>query len=58
MRADTPIVARGYGSSLRSITHAGNFAVGFARLLERAEAIGEAFHITVEEAPTRDRMAH
>ncbi|MCM3503863.1 SDR family oxidoreductase [Curtobacterium sp. ODYSSEY 48 V2] len=58
MRAGKPIVVTGDGSSLWTITHARDFAVGFVGLLDRAEAIGEAFHITGDEAPTWDRIAH
>lgn len=58
MRAGKPIVVCGDGSSLWTITHARDFAVGFVGLLDRAEAIGEAFHITGDEAPTWDRIAH
>ncbi len=50
MRAGKPIVVTGDGSSLWTITHARDFAVGFVGLLDRAEAIGEAFHITGDEA--------
>ena len=58
MRAGKPVVVCGDGSSLWTITHARDFAVGFVGLLDRAEAIGEAFHITGDEAPTWDRIAH
>ncbi|UBQ02713.1 SDR family oxidoreductase [Curtobacterium sp. TXMA1] len=58
MRAGKPIVVCGDGSSLWTITHARDFAVGFVGLLDRAEAIGEAFHITGDEAPTWNQIAH
>ncbi|MBT2502352.1 SDR family oxidoreductase [Curtobacterium sp. ISL-83] len=58
MRAGKPIVITGDGSSLWTITHARDFAVGFVGLLDQAEAIGEAFHITGDEAPSWDRIAH
>jgi len=58
MRAGKPVVVCGDGGSLWTITHARDFAVGFVGLLDRAEAIGEAFHITGDEAPTWDRIAH
>ncbi|MDM7893010.1 SDR family oxidoreductase [Curtobacterium caseinilyticum] len=58
MRAGKPIVVTGDGSSLWTITHARDFAVGFVGLLDRAEAIGEAFHITGDEAPTWNQIAH
>lgn len=57
MRAGKPIVVCGDGSSLWTITHARDVAVGLVGLLDRAEAIGEAFHITGDEAPTWDRIA-
>lgn len=58
MRAGKPVVVTGDGSSLWTITHARDFAVGFVGLLDRAEAIGEAFHITGDEAPTWNQIAH
>ena len=58
MRAGKPIVVTGDGSSLWTITHARDFAVGFVGLLDRAEAIGEAIHITGDEAPTWNQIAH
>ena len=58
MRAGKPVVIAGDGTSLWTITHSRDFAVGFTGLLDRAEAIGEAFHITGDEAPTWNRIAH
>lgn len=52
MRAGKPVVVHGDGTSLWTITHSTDFARGFAGLLGRAEAIGEAFHITGGESPT------
>jgi nucleoside-diphosphate-sugar epimerase len=58
MRAGKPIIITGDGSSLWTITHSRDFAVGFTGLLDRAEAIGEAFTITSDEAPTWNAIAH
>lgn len=57
MRKGKPVVIVGDGTSLWTITHARDFAVGFVGLLDRADAIGEAVHITGDEAPTWDRIA-
>jgi nucleoside-diphosphate-sugar epimerase len=58
MRAGKPIIITGDGSSLWTITHSRDFAVGFTGLLDRAEAIGEAFTITSDESPTWNQIAH
>ncbi len=47
-----PIVVHGDGSSLWTITHVDDFAVGFTGLLGHPSATGEIFHITGDEAPT------
>ncbi|WP_413600339.1 SDR family oxidoreductase [Curtobacterium sp. Curtsp57] len=57
MRAGKPIIITGDGSSLWTLTHSRDFAVGFTGLLDRDEAIGEAFTITSDEAPTWDAIA-
>jgi len=56
MREGRPVVVHGDGTSLWTITHAEDFARGFVALLGRPEAIGEAFHITGDEAPTWNRI--
>jgi nucleoside-diphosphate-sugar epimerase len=56
MRQGKPIVVHGDGTSLWTMTHARDFAVGFTGLLGRDAALGEAFHITGDEAPTWDRI--
>ena len=56
MRAGKPIVVHGDGTSLWTITHARDFAVGFTGLLGKTAAIGEAFHITGDEAPTWNQI--
>jgi nucleoside-diphosphate-sugar epimerase len=56
MRAGKPVIVHGDGTSLWTITHARDFAVGFTGLLGQAAAIGEAFHITGDEAPTWNQI--
>jgi len=46
-----PIPVHGDGTSLWTLTHARDFALGLNGLLGNASAIGEAFHITSSEAP-------
>ena len=41
-----PVIIHGDGSSLWTITHNSDFAVGYTGLIGNPEAIGEAFHIT------------
>jgi nucleoside-diphosphate-sugar epimerase len=57
MQKGKPVIITGDGSSLWTITHSRDFAVAFTGVLDRAEAIGEAFHITGDEAPTWNRIA-
>ncbi|MFT3875799.1 MAG: SDR family oxidoreductase [Propioniciclava sp.] len=52
MRRGLEVVVPGDGTSLWTITHHTDFARGFVGLLGRREAIGEAFHIMGDEAPT------
>jgi nucleoside-diphosphate-sugar epimerase len=52
MRRGKPVVVPGDGTSLWVITHNSDFAKGLVGLLGRAEAIGEAFHITSDEVLT------
>jgi nucleoside-diphosphate-sugar epimerase len=56
MRAGKPVIVHGDGTSLWTITHARDFAVGFTGLLGKEAAIGEAFHITGDEAPTWNQI--
>ena len=44
-----PIIVPGDGTSLWTVTHNSDFAVGFCGLLGRAAAIGHPFHITSDE---------
>ncbi len=52
MRAGKPVVVPGDGTSLWTLTHADDVAVAFAGLLGNDAAIGEAFTITGDHAPT------
>jgi nucleoside-diphosphate-sugar epimerase len=56
MRRGAPVVVHGDGSSLWTITHTRDFAVGFVGLLGHPDAIGDSFHITGDEAPTWDAI--
>lgn len=56
MRAGRPVIVHGDGTSLWTLTHADDFAVAFAGLLGRPEAIGEAYTITGTHAPTWNQV--
>jgi len=43
------IIVHGDGTSLWTVTHADDFAIGFGGLLGLTQAIGHAFHITSDE---------
>lgn len=45
-----PVVVPGDGTSLWTITHSADFAIGFYGISGDMRAIGEAFHITSDEA--------
>jgi nucleoside-diphosphate-sugar epimerase len=49
IRRGRPVVIPGDGTSLWTLTHNLDFAVGLLGLLGRNEALGEAFHITNDE---------
>lgn len=49
MRAGKGVVVHGDGTSLWTLTHHDDFAVGFSGLLGRPDAAGMAFHITNEQ---------
>lgn len=49
MRAGKPVVVHGDGTSLWTLTHHRDFAVGFVPLLGNPHAIGHSFHITSDE---------
>jgi nucleoside-diphosphate-sugar epimerase len=56
MLRGAPVVVHGDGTTQWTITHTTDFAVAFVGLLGRPEAVGEAFHITSDEAPTWDQI--
>ncbi|NQX13385.1 SDR family oxidoreductase [Microbacteriaceae bacterium VKM Ac-2855] len=56
MRRGLEVVVPGDGTSLWTITHSSDVAVGFVGLFGAEAAIGEAFHITGDEAPTWNRI--
>jgi nucleoside-diphosphate-sugar epimerase len=56
MRAGRPVVVHGDGTSLWTITHSDDFAVGFTGLLANPAAIGESFTITGSHAPTWNQI--
>lgn len=56
MRSGRPVVIHGDGTSLWTVTHADDFAVAFTGLLGNPMAIGEAFTITGNHAPTWNQI--
>lgn len=56
MRRGAPILVPGDGTSLWTLTHNSDFARGLVGLLGRAEAIGEVFHVTSDEALTWNQI--
>jgi nucleoside-diphosphate-sugar epimerase len=56
MRKGKPVVVHGDGTSLWTLTHNTDFAVGFVGLLGNPHAIGEAFHITSDEWVTWNQI--
>jgi nucleoside-diphosphate-sugar epimerase len=56
MRRGKPVVVHGDGTSLWTLTHSDDFAVGFAGLLGNPRAIGEAVHITSDEVLTWNQI--
>ncbi len=51
-----PIIVHGDGTSLWTVTHADDFAVGFVGLLGHPQVIGHAFHITSDQVLTWDQI--
>jgi nucleoside-diphosphate-sugar epimerase len=49
MRAGKPVVVHGDGTSLWTLTHHRDFAVGLVGLLGNPHALGHSFHITSDE---------
>lgn len=58
MRRGQPVVVHGDGTSLWTLTHHRDFARGFVPLLGHPRTLGEAFHITSDDAPTWDQIAN
>jgi nucleoside-diphosphate-sugar epimerase len=56
MRRGAPVLVHGDGSSLWTLTHTRDFAVGFVGLFGHPAALGDTFHITGDEAPTWDAI--
>lgn len=56
MRRGQKIIVHGDGTSLWTITHAEDFAIGFAGLLGHQQTIGQAFHITSDELLTWNQI--
>jgi nucleoside-diphosphate-sugar epimerase len=52
MLAGKPVIVHGDGTSLWTVTHHTDFARGFVPLLGHPRAVGEAFHITSDDALT------
>ncbi len=50
------IIIHGDGTSLWTITHAKDFAVGFVGLIGHQQAIGQSFHITSDEILTWNQI--
>jgi len=50
------IIIHGDGSSLWTITHAKDFAVGFVGLMGHQQAMGQSFHITSDEILTWNQI--
>lgn len=57
MRAGKTIIVPGDGTSLWTVTHNSDFAVGLIGLLGHPQAIGHAFHITSDEVLTWNQIA-
>jgi nucleoside-diphosphate-sugar epimerase len=56
MRRGKPVIVHGDGTSLWTLTHHRDFARAFVPLLAHDAAIGEAFHITSDEALSWNRI--
>jgi nucleoside-diphosphate-sugar epimerase len=56
MRAGKPVIVPGDGTSLWTVTHAADVAKAFVHLLGRQDVLGEAFHITREDAMPWDAI--
>lgn len=56
MRKGKPVIVHGDGTSLWVLTHHQDFARGFVGLLGNDHALGQAFHITSDQALTWDQI--
>ncbi|MCK9792884.1 NAD-dependent epimerase/dehydratase family protein [Isoptericola sp. 4D.3] len=56
MRAGRPVVVHGDGTSLWTLTHTDDFAVGFVGLLGHPAAVGDTFQIMGTHAPSWDQV--
>lgn len=56
MKKGKPVVVHGDGTSLWTVTHSKDFALGFVGLLGNQQAIGESFHITSDEILTWNQI--
>jgi nucleoside-diphosphate-sugar epimerase len=56
MRAGKPLIVPGDGTSLWTITHNSDFAVGLVGLLGRKDAIGETVNVVSDEVLTWDQI--
>ena len=56
MRAGKPVVVHGDGTSLWTLTHTDDFAVGFVGLLGHPLAVGDSFQVMGTHAPTWDQV--
>jgi nucleoside-diphosphate-sugar epimerase len=57
MRQGKPVVVHGDGTSLWTLTHSVDFARAFVPLLGQQRALGEAFHITSDDALSWNAIA-
>ena len=51
-----PVIVYGDGTSIWTMTHSSDFAKGFVGLFGKAEAIGQAYHITSDEWQTWNQI--
>lgn len=56
MRRGLPVVVHGDGTTRWVLTHHRDFAKGFVGLLGQSQALGEAYHITSDEALTWNQI--
>jgi nucleoside-diphosphate-sugar epimerase len=56
MRARKPLIVPGDGTSVWTITHNSDFAVGLLGLLGRSEAVGQAYNVVSDEALAWDQI--